>query len=171
MVVNAPRGSEKCGEGGSREISWCSRADRIDWWASCNKMERSSGVNSFCVAELQFAPGVAVKFSGCGDIALPPTAEDKRAAAALHHLPVNLRPEGDEVIARRYQRQQNHEPYRHPRDPVHREEIPAIDGPFFPAMLQNNGHHGNDLHQHLELTQVASLDGKSLRSRNRPQSA
>src|SRR5580698_5386618 len=137
MVVNAPRGSAKCGEGGVKEISRCSRADRIDSCASFNKIARCSGVNSFGLAlAAQLTAGAVARFSGCSDIALPPTAEDKRAAAALHHLPVNLRPEGDKVIACRYQRQQNHEPDGQPRDPMHRKEIAPIDGPLFPAIVK-----------------------------------
>src|ERR1700722_12796727 len=162
MVVNAPRGSDKCGEGASKEISRRSRADRIDSWASFNKVARSSRVNSPSVGE-----DLAACSSGCGNIALPPTAEDNRGAAALHPLPVNLGPECDEVIARRYQRKQNHEPDREPRDPMHGKKIYGIDGPLFPVMITNDINHGNNLHQHFKLAQIAGLDGESFGRRNR----
>src|SRR5208282_1575442 len=54
---------------------------------------------------------------------------------------------------------------------MHRKEISAIDGPLFPAMVQNHRHYGNDLHQHFKLAQVAGLDRETLGGRNRTQSA
>jgi hypothetical protein len=42
----------------------------------------------------------AEDLSGCGNIALPPPAEDESPASPLYDLPVNLGPESDEVVNR-----------------------------------------------------------------------
>ena len=47
-------------------------------------------------------------------------------------------------------------------DPVHRENVRAYR-PFLPAMVEDDGDHGNNLHQHLEFAQVAGLDGEAFR--------
>ena len=45
------------------------------------------------------------------------------------------------------------------------------DRPDFPAVVQNDGDHGNDLHQHFKFAQLAGLNGKALGRRDRAQPA
>src|SRR5271167_4754879 len=79
------------------------------------------------------------------------TAENKRAAPAFGHPPVNLRPECCEVIDTRNQRNADHEPDRDVGDPVHREDEVPVNRPFFPTVVEDDCYYGNDLHHHLEL--------------------
>src|SRR5271169_3505093 len=85
---------------------------------------------------------------------LSTTAENEGAATALHHAPIDLRPEGDKVVDRRHQRETYHEPDRDLRDHLDREEILAVHRPFGPAVVEDYGHHRYDLHHHLELAQL-----------------
>jgi len=52
-----------------------------------------------------------------------------------------------------------------------REKVNAVDRPFVPAASKNHGHHGDDLHQHLELAQFARLNRKTFGRGNRAQPA
>src|SRR5580698_4175982 len=140
----------------------------MEAWASLNRMLRSSFVNSFVNSGANSWWG---RGSGGGDIALPSAAEHESAAAALHHVAVDLRPEGDEVISGGNQRQHHHEPDGQPRDPVNGENVRAVDVPFFPAMVEDDGHHGDALHQHLELAEIAGFNGKAFRCGDGTQAA
>src|SRR5579862_2744652 len=88
-------------------------------------------------------------------------AQDEGTAAALYHAPVDLRPEGHKIINRRHQRDTHHEPDREIGDPVDGEDVVAIDWPFLPAMVEDDGDDGNDLHHHLELAEIAGFDGET----------
>src|ERR1051326_4345185 len=161
MVVKAPRGSARCGGGGSQAVCWFSNADSIEVCATRSKSRRSSAVNS--------AGSVAtVEFSGSCDIALPSPAEDEGAAAALHHLPVDLGPEGDKVIAGGNQRQHDHEPDGQLRNPMDRKNVRSIDRPFFPAVVKDDGHHRDNLHQHFELAEITDWKSTRLNSSHIP---
>src|SRR5438270_8927108 len=61
------------------------------------------------------------------------TAENKGPALALHHAPVDLRPEGDKVIDRRHQGYKNHKPDGQICNPVDGEEVGAVDRHVLPA--------------------------------------
>src|SRR5882724_4947385 len=82
---------------------------------------------------------------GSGHIAFPAPAQDESTAAAFDHMTVDLRPERGKVIDRRYQRQKNHEPDRNESNPVDGKNV-RPDRPDFPAVVENDGHHGDDLH-------------------------
>src|SRR3954447_21607364 len=105
---------------------------------------------------------------GC-DIAFPPPAQDEGSAAALDHLPVNLGPKGGEVVHRGDERKDHHEPDRHACDGMHRKEECFVNRPLQPAVCQDYGHYRYDLNHHLELTQIAGLDRKTLGGCNRTQ--
>src|ERR1700730_16951053 len=107
--------------------------------------------------------------SSCsGDIAFSPPAEDEGAASALHHLAIDLRPERDKIIEGRGQRQKNHEPDGDNCDPVDGKNIRAYR-PVFPTVVEDDGDHGNNLHQHFEFAQIAGLNGEPFRGGNRTQ--
>src|SRR5581483_382157 len=125
-------------------------------WATFSNKRRSSGENSACKTAELLRPG----FSRGGDIALPAAAEDEAAAAALHHLPVNLRPEGHEIIHGRNQREGDHESDGCARDHVNGKNEEA-EIPVFPAHREDGGDHGDDLHDHLEFAEIAGLDGEA----------
>src|ERR1700730_9657928 len=116
-----------------------------------------------CVPDVEVGRGgdIAIRLR-LGRYWFSAAAQDKGATAALLHTPVNLRPEGDKVINRRYQRNTNHKPDGKICNPVHGEEVVAIDWPLFPAMIKNNGDHRDNLNHHLELAQFAGLDRKVL---------
>src|SRR5260221_4039300 len=139
---------------------------------------RSSGENSQGSIE-ETANGFSELGRGC-DIAirrgwdghrLPATAQDERASAALHHAPVNLRPEGHKIIDSRSQRHTHHEPDGEISNPVNGKEIVAVDRPLFPAMIEDDRDHGDDLYHHFELAKFACLDGEALGGGNLSQSS
>src|SRR5678815_4077927 len=120
------------------------------WCATRNRSRRSSGLYSaFDSGSVSAECG---ELSGDWDIALPPPGKDEGTTAAFHNLPIDLGPEGGEVVARRHQRENHHEPDRNMRNDVHGKEVTVINRPFFPAMVENHSHHRNDLHHHLELS-------------------
>src|SRR5437879_1621205 len=97
-------------------------------------MDRSSSENSARLNnEAEDSTGTAGSSGGLGrgsDIVVSPRrhwlgtpAEDERAAVALDHTPVNLGPEGNEVVNRRNQRDTHHEPDGEIGDPVNRENV------------------------------------------------
>lgn len=47
----------------------------------------------------------------------------------------------------------------------------SVDRPLFPAVIEDDGDHGNDLDDHFELAQVAGFDGKSTGRGDRAQAA
>src|SRR5579862_1937142 len=139
--------------------------------ATLSNVERSSGLNSSSVAPRPITFGEAAGLSGGGDIALPAPTENKGATAALHHLPVDLRPEGDEIIQRRYQGQEHHEPDGQTGDPMYREEVRPVNRPFLPSMIEDHRDDRDDLHQHFEFAEFAGFNGEAFRSCNRSQAA
>src|SRR6476646_1781771 len=108
--------------------------------------------------------------SGGGSIAFSAPAEDEGAAAAFHHPAIDPGPESDKIIQRGNQRQKDHEPDGDECDPVNREDERA-NRPAFPAMVEYDRDHGNDLNQHLEFSQIAGFNGKAFRSSDGTQAA
>src|SRR5579859_5494812 len=97
---------------------------------------------------------------------LPAPAQNKRTPPTPLHTLVNLLPEAPEVIDSRNQRDGHHEPNGHPRHQVHvqnEREHTQIEIPRVPAQGQNRGHHGDNLHHHLQFAQLAGFNGKALR--------
>src|SRR5208282_4421566 len=66
----------------------------------------------------RFSDGLADGVGDGLDIAFTPAIEHKSTAAPLFRFTVDARPEGNEVISRGNQRQQNHEPDGKPGNPV-----------------------------------------------------
>src|ERR1700689_1781621 len=143
-VVNTPRGWAKCAVGGSSEMERFSSSERMDSWARRSSWARSSGENSaFEDSEFEWslsdsgmdascwdsrgeesADSAATGLGGGSDIAFRLTrgnglgapAENEGAAATFYSAAVDLRPEGDEVVDGRYQRNTDHEPEGDARD-------------------------------------------------------
>src|SRR5271170_2489063 len=115
----APRGSARCGVGGSREIARLSNAEEMESRARHSSRVRSCAENSGpATSEAATADD---ELCGRGDIGigrsrrwlrLAAAAENKGAAAALGDAPVNLRPERGKIIDGGNQRDADHEPDR-----------------------------------------------------------
>src|SRR5208283_651905 len=160
------------------EIESCAR--RSNWSRSA---EENSWGNDFPLpAEPARLPGEESTPGGelgcTGDIGICRSrrrfrspAEDEGAAAALRNPAVYLRPESHEIIDGGNQRNTNYEPDRQVGDPVNRKYVVSVDRPFFPAVVQNYRHHGNDLHHHLEFSQIAGFDREATGGGNGTQSA
>src|ERR1019366_7205569 len=127
----------------------------------------NSGVGWAGLDASRFADGLSDSL----DIAFSPPGEDEGPAPALFRFAVDPGPEGDEVVERGNQRQQNHEPDGEPGNPVNRKNVNAVDGPLVPAAFFKYGGHRKDLHQHLELAQFARLNRKTFGSGNGAQPA
>src|SRR4051812_28342757 len=97
-VVNAPRGSARCGVGGSVETDLPISAEPMASCASC-----SSTVRSCC--EYSGGARTCGGTSDGGHIMIFATAVQHEAAttASLHDLLVDLRPEGRKVVESRNQ--------------------------------------------------------------------
>src|ERR1700730_9015831 len=148
----------------------------MESWARRSSKVRSSCENSpwedprdSTVSGLGRSSDIAIRLRRWHGLSAP--AQDEGAATALDHAPVDLRPESHKVVDRRHQRNANHKPDRNTCDPVDGEYVVAIDRQFFPAMVKDHCDHGNDLHHHFELAQVAGLDSESLRCGNVTQTA
>src|SRR4029077_9445695 len=95
---------------------------------------------------------------------LAPAQDERTTPAALHSL-VNFLPESPEVIDGGNDGDANHKPDGHFRYQVNRQherEGAEMEGPYVPAYGQDGGNHGDDLHHHLELAQLAGFNGEAL---------
>src|SRR5256885_4527780 len=95
----------------------------------------------------------------------PRKNESAPSASALRSLAIDLGPEGHKVVDSRDDGHANHEPNRQPSNQIdgknERTELPPK-----PTMVENCRDHADDLHHHLQLSQVACLNGKSFRGGN-----
>jgi len=143
-----------------------SNAEEMESCARHRSRVRSCGENS--PAETGEEAATGGELCSGGDIGIggrlrfaAAAAKNESAAAALGDLPVNLGPECGEIIDGGNQRDTDHEPDGGIGDPVHGEDKVAVNRPLFPAMVENDGDHGDDLHHHLELAEFAGFDGKA----------
>jgi hypothetical protein len=75
---------------------------------------------------------------------------------------VHTIPEGDEVVGAREQRDNQHEPDRDVCNQIDSDDE-AEEIPLIPSVSENCGDHGNNLQNHLQLTQVTCLNRKAFR--------
>src|SRR5215471_3014996 len=139
----------------------------MDACANCNNCLRSSVLYSLLVSFALMHS--ELEFSDDGDITFFSPAENKRST--LDDLPVDLHPEGGEVVDGGRQREEHHEPDRYAGDHFHGEDVIAKKWPLTPTVGEDDGHHRDDLNQHLEFPKLASLNGEALGSGNRAKSA
>src|SRR6266516_1323203 len=133
----------------------------------CSSKLRSSGLYSGTASA---AAQIEDEVSDGGNIALLAPAKDERPPVALHYVSIDFSPERNKVVPSRNQRYPHHKPDRQISDPVHRENV-RPHGPLPPAMIENHGDHGNNLHKHFELAQIAGFNGEALGCCNRSQAA